>query len=263
MKKLLLIIGLFAGLCINAAAQDIIRTKDGRSIEAKIVSVNDASLTYKRFNNPNGPTFSMALNQIESIQYENGTGDVYAGRTTTYYSEKKYKELKGLYTKRDYNKTTGQPYSPLLAGVASYIIPGLGQLYAGEGGRGALVFLGGCAMGIGTGVAYYKHVMDMEEWLESQGHSLQEQDIDTDALDYSTYPVGSMLKIFAWVGLGAIYNIWNICDAVKVAKVKDAYWQDCHGYSAVTLSMDPYFAYTPVPGSGLQPVTGLSLKLTF
>ena len=263
MKKLFLIISLLAGLCISAAAQDIIRTKDGRTIEAKITEVGTSTLSYKRYSNPNGPTFTLQLNQIDSIQYENGDNDVYSGRTTNYYSDKKYKELKKLYSKRDYHKTSGQPYSPLLAGIGSYVIPGLGQLYAGEGGRGALVFIGSCVMGIGTGVAYYKHVMDMEEWLEGQGHSLQESDIDTSTLDYTNYPTGSMLKIFAWLGVGAVYNIWNICDAVKIAKVKDAYWQDCHGYSAVTLSMDPYFAYTPVPGSGLQPVSGLSLKLTF
>ncbi len=263
MKKLFLIISLIAGLCISAAAQDIIRTKDGRTIEAKITEVGTSTLSYKRYSNPNGPTFTLQLNQIDSIQYENGDNDVYSGRTTTYYKDKKYKELKKLYSRRDYKKTKGQPYSPFIAGLGSFVIPGLGQLYAGEGARGLGVFLGSCAMGIGTGVSYYKQVLAMEDWLEAQGHSLNESDIDTDTLDYTNYPAGATLKYFAWLGLDIIYNFWNIFDARKIAKVKDAYWQDCMGYSAITVSLDPYFAYTPVPGSGPQPVTGLSLKLTF
>ena len=72
-------------------------------------------------------------------------------------------------------------------------------------------------------------------------------------------PGGILLVGLARVAL----NIWSIVDASKIAKVKDMYWQDCHGYTSVSLSMDPYFAYTPVPGTGIQPVTGFSLKLTF
>lgn len=240
MKKLILTLFLLAGLFASAAAQDIIRTKDGRTIEAKIVSVNDASLTYKRFNNPNGPTFSMALNQIESIQYENGTGDVYAGRTKTY-SDLKYKELKNLYTKRDYKKTSGQPYSPFWAGLASFFIPGLGECIDGEWGRGLCICLGNMAL-------YGVQLRDTDIVYDDKGN----------VISSSVGTVGFV------AGLGRIaLNIWSIVDARKIAKIKDAYWQDCFGYSAVTLSMDPYFAYTPVPGSGLQPVTGLSLKLTF
>ena len=84
MKKLLLIIGLFAGLCINAAAQDIIRTKDGRSIEAKILQVDDSNISYKRYSNQNGPTFSIPISQIESVKYQNGDNDVFSGRTSVY-----------------------------------------------------------------------------------------------------------------------------------------------------------------------------------
>ena len=262
MKRLLLVISLFAGLCISAAAQDIIHTKDGRTIEAKITEVGTSTVSYKRYSNPNGPTFTLQINQIQSIQYENGDNDVYAGNTKTY-GNLKYKDLKKLYSKRDYKKTSGQPYSPFIAGLGSFVIPGLGQLYDGEGGRGLCVFLGSCAMGIGTGVAYYKHLLAMEEWLEGQGYSLQDSNIDTSTLDYTNYPSKTMRTYFLWMGLDAIYNIWNIIDARKIAKIKDAYWQDCMGYSAVSVNLDPYFAYTPVPGSGLQPVTGLSLKLTF
>ena len=263
MKKILTVISLLAGLCISAAAQDIIRTKDGRTIEAKILSVGNASLTYKRFSNLDGPTFTMALNQIDSIQYQNGENDTLSSRTRTY-GDLKYKELKKLYDTRQYKSVSGQPYSPLLGGAASFLVPGLGQLLDGEPVRGLFVFLGSGAALAGTLVAYAKHTVDIEDWLQSQGHSITEGDsLNTNDLDYSTYPIGSFGTLFLMLGVNAVYNIWNIFDAVKVAKVKDMYWQDCMGYSAVTVSMDPYFAFTPAPSSGVQPVAGLSLKLNF
>ena len=262
MKKFLLVVSFIAGITLSAAAQDVIHTKDGRTIEAKIIEVGTNSISYKKYSNLNGPTYTLPITQIKSLEYENGDNDVFAGRTSTY-TQKKYKELKKVYSKSDYNKTSGQPYSPFIAGLGSWLVPGLGQLYDGEGGRGLVVFLGSCAMGTGTIVSYFKQVMAMEEWLQSQGHSLDETNIDTSTLDYTNYPADATLKYFLWLGADVIYNIWNIFDARKIAKIKDAYWQDCMGYSAVTVSLDPYFAYTPVPGSGMQPVTGLSLKLTF
>lgn len=261
MKKLLLVISFVAGVCLAASAQDIIRTKDGREIQAKILEVGTNTISYKRFSNPNGPTFTLAISQIKSIEYENGDNDVYSGSASSY-TKKKYKELKKIYSKQDYKKTSGQPYSPFVAGLGSWFIPGLGQLYDGEGGRALGVFLGSCALGITTGVTYYNHLLDMQKWLEGQGHSLDEGDIDTSNLDYSTYPTGSAYKYFLMLGIDAIYNIWNIIDARKIAKIKDAYWQDCMGYSAVTLKLDPYFAFTP-SSTGIQPVSGLSLKINF
>lgn len=252
MKRLLLIIGIFAGLCTNAAAQDIIRTKDGRSIEAKILQVDDSSISYKRYSNQNGPTFTIPISQIESVKYQNGDNDVYAGRTATY-TKKKYKELKGLYSTRDYRKVQGQPYSPFWNGFASFLIPGLGEIFEGEWGRGLCVAGANILMGSYTRSLGNKWVSEFNAWYNVQ---------DPENPNFDTMPAlpgGILLVGLARVAL----NIWSIVDASKIAKVKDMYWQDCHGYTSVSLSMDPYFAYTPAPGTGIQPVTGLSLKLTF
>ena len=252
MKKLFLIISLIAGLCISAAAQDIIRTKDGRTIEAKITEVGTSTLSYKRYSNPNGPTFTLQLNQIDSIQYENGDNDVYSGRTKTY-TKMKYRQLKGLYKTRDYRKVAGQPYSPFWSGFASFVIPGLGEIFDGEWVRGLCIAGANIAMG-----SYVRRKGN--EWVTKYNAWADVQDPDNPDIDTMPWPSGS---IFLVGGIRLGLGIWSIIDANKIAKIKDAYWQDCMGYSAVTVSLDPYFAYTPVPGSGPQPVTGLSLKLTF
>lgn len=252
MKKLLLVLVSLAGLCISAAAQDIIHTKDGRTIEARITNVGTQDISYKRYSNPNGPTFTIPISQVLSVKYQNGDNDVFSGRTSVY-TKKKYRKLKGLYNTRDYEKVSGQPYSPFWNGFASFLIPGLGEIFEGEWGRGLCVVGANILMGSYTNKVGTQWLYDFDAWYNAQ---------DPDNINYDTMP--GIPGSYFLVGLARLaLNIWSITDAVKIAKVKDMYWQDCMGYTSVSLSMDPYFAYTPVPGSGLQPVTGVSLKLTF
>ena len=51
MKAKLILICVLLGLCGNAFAQDIIHTIDGRSIEAKVLEINDDDILYKTFDN--------------------------------------------------------------------------------------------------------------------------------------------------------------------------------------------------------------------
>ena len=88
MKKLIFIIFLFAGLFINAAAQDVIRTKDGRTIEARITEIGTSTISYKRYSNPNGPSFTLPISQIQSIEYENGERDIFANASQVYTKKK-------------------------------------------------------------------------------------------------------------------------------------------------------------------------------
>ena len=251
MKKILLIVSLLAGLCISAAAQDVIYTKDGRTIEAKIIEVGSTSISYKKYSNPSGPTYTLPINQIKSLEYENGDNDVFAGRTSTY-TKKKYKQLKVLYNPRDYRKVSGEPYNKFWLGFASFIIPGLGEICEGEWGRGL------CIVGANVLLSSYGNKLS-SQWSSEYQAWYQNQDPSNPNLDtMPALPGGLLLAGAARLGL----NIWSIVDARKIAKVKNMYWQDCHGYSSITVSMDPYFAYSPT-SAGLQPVTGLSLKLTF
>jgi hypothetical protein len=55
-----------------------------------------------------------------------------------------YKINKTKYNYRTFKYQTGDPYSPAVAGIASFLIPGVGQMVSGETRRGA-VFFGGFA----------------------------------------------------------------------------------------------------------------------
>ena len=105
-------------------------------------------------------------------------------------SRMKYKDLKELYDYKDYTKDMRQDYRPGGVGVASYLIPGLGEMICGEGWRGA-AFMGGwlaCHFVTLTGVAEL-----------------------SDAIYYSGIIGAQALRIISCV------------DAIRVAKVKNMY----------------------------------------
>lgn len=75
-KSLLLLVALWCGL-LTAAAQDLIVKTDASEVEAKVVEVSPETVRYKRFSNPDGPTYVLPTAQIRYIQYANGEKEVY------------------------------------------------------------------------------------------------------------------------------------------------------------------------------------------
>jgi hypothetical protein len=73
MKKLVLL-SLFLMLCLNfiSSAQDIIFKKDGAKEEVKIVVVGEREIQYKKFNNLEGPVYTINKKDISLITYQNG-----------------------------------------------------------------------------------------------------------------------------------------------------------------------------------------------
>ena len=70
MKKLA--VALFLLFPVAAFAQDKIKTLDGKTIEAKILEIND-EIVYKEYNYQNGPTYRIKTDEVISILLENGT----------------------------------------------------------------------------------------------------------------------------------------------------------------------------------------------
>jgi hypothetical protein len=62
-------------------AQDIITLKTGEDLKAKIMEIGLNDVKYKKFENLNGPTYTLNKSDIFMIKYENGTKDVF--NTTT------------------------------------------------------------------------------------------------------------------------------------------------------------------------------------
>ena len=58
-------------------AQDVIVKKDGSTIISKVLEVDKKTIKYKKFSNLGGPTYSVDVEEITSINYENGERDVF------------------------------------------------------------------------------------------------------------------------------------------------------------------------------------------
>lgn len=77
MKKIILttmIVILTLGICF---AQDVITKKSGEDIQAKISEITTTQIKYHRFDNLNGPIYSIDKSEILMIRYENGTKDIF------------------------------------------------------------------------------------------------------------------------------------------------------------------------------------------
>ena len=139
------------------------------------------------------------------------------------------------YDYRMYSPQVGDRYNPGLCGAASFLFPGLGQIVAGETGRG-LAFAGAY---VGSAVVYSVGAI-----------MLSNQDMQ----GAGTVIIG----IGGMIGVG----IWSIVDAVKVAKVNNLYMRDRHRTSLIDIEISRYLS--PVSSfSPAQSSAGMSVRLRF
>lgn len=141
----------------------------------------------------------------------------------------KYRELKEYYSCKDYTKAPDQAHSPVGVGIASYLIPGLGEMICGEGWRG-VAFTGG--------------------WLACHFITIVGIANLSDAIYYSSI-----------VGAQAI-RIISCIDAVRVAKVKNMYKRDLKAKYAFDVDLYPSMNYIKT-AERIQPTAGLTLAVRF
>ena len=70
MRKLCLVLS----LCLSSLiyAQDVIVLNDGSSIISKVVEVGSTDVKYKKWSNMEGPTYTLKITEILSVNYQNG-----------------------------------------------------------------------------------------------------------------------------------------------------------------------------------------------
>lgn len=247
MKRIILlaICAVLSAISINA--QDIITKKDGTKIEAKVMAVSDEIVEYKRANYLDGPTFSVSVLDLDYITYANGDKQKFEDVEALAVEEKgitmgmKYSEYKDLYDAHDYYYDYRDRFSPAGSGIASFFIAGLGQMINEQALKGVGMLAGEIGLVIaGYCVADKVRVTGSTTTVKVNGGS-----------------------IACWCAALAI-DIWSICDAVHVAKIKNLYWRDCQHLTASSceVKLMPDLAFVP-NGQGLQPAAGLSLSIRF
>ncbi|MDR0811661.1 MAG: hypothetical protein LBN23_05255 [Paludibacter sp.] len=84
MKKVLFFVAMF--IMISAASvysQDIITLKNGNEIQALVQEIGTEDVKYKKFDNPQGPNYTLKKSEIFIIRYANGDKDVFTEKENT------------------------------------------------------------------------------------------------------------------------------------------------------------------------------------
>lgn len=140
------------------------------------------------------------------------------------------------------------PFNPQVAGIASFIAPGSGQMICGEIGRG-FAFMGGFFV-VG-GITALGALTSFKEDFDNP-----------DNKNLIVNPPGVAILVVglaSWIGL----NIWAGKDAIKVAKVNNMYLQDIRrNLSSVKMELNPFIDTKNYLGQ-TNTSAGLSLRVTF
>lgn len=149
-----------------------------------------------------------------------------------------YSVNKTKYSTHDYVYQPGDPNNPTLAAVESLFVPGLGQALAGETKRGLIIFgsYAGCwvVYGVGAGMV--------------------SRNLDNGA--------GWALVIAGSVGAGVV-GVWNIFDAVKVAKVNNLAYR-ANKKTSLKINLQPYVGQRiNLPAQPSQIPVGMSMVVKF
>jgi hypothetical protein len=79
MMKHLLSFILLAFVATTGIAQDVITKKNGEGVQAKVLEITPTEIKYKRFENQDGPTYTLAKADVLLVKYENNTEEVFTG----------------------------------------------------------------------------------------------------------------------------------------------------------------------------------------
>lgn len=153
----------------------------------------------------------------------------------------KYSQYKDLYNTAYYEKADFTPYRPFWAGFESLVIPGLGQVLEGEYLRGA-AFLGANAA---LQCIYFYRLTELGE----------------DSIRYAKEGCKGVSYLVRAAGIAV--NIWALCDAVHVAKIKTMYCRELKSRFYSSVSVEPSFDCVALASGTTFPTAGLSLNIAF
>ena len=83
MKRAFLIVMALVFGFLSAEAQDLIVKVNAAQIQASVQEISPEAVRYKRFSNPNGPTYVLPVKDIAYIRYANGETDYFQQQPAT------------------------------------------------------------------------------------------------------------------------------------------------------------------------------------
>src|SRR6187402_3503838 len=76
--RCILLIAFSVFCCQHLLAQDVMEFTDKTTLDTKVLEVLETSIKYKRFDNPDGPTYTVTKSKIYRITYQNGVIENYS-----------------------------------------------------------------------------------------------------------------------------------------------------------------------------------------
>jgi hypothetical protein len=72
MKKIIGLFSILLSCVLSSHAQDTLAKSNGDKVLVKVLEINPGEIRYKRFNNPDGPQYSISKADVKYIVYSNG-----------------------------------------------------------------------------------------------------------------------------------------------------------------------------------------------
>lgn len=110
MKKLLLTLVAVVGISLSANAQDVIVLRNADEVQAKVKSIGLQEVTYLKWDNLNGPTYTLPKSEIFFIKYANGQKESFVNQRQ--YSSA-YRSVNKVVSKEDFSNMKFQGYAYL------------------------------------------------------------------------------------------------------------------------------------------------------
>jgi len=191
-KTIFLFLLSFFGLALYA--QDIIVLHTGETIEAIVQEINTDSVRYKRYSNPNGPTYIVMKADIVVIRYANGD-------TETFVAENRRRTSDNYYNYNNF--TTGGRVATWA--INAFLVPGLGSYFVMQDWVGGSIMMGLSILGLTLGTVGYFTVLDSLVYVQDDWT----QDITAETFNKDKESTGVALIIAGGTVLLAngIYNI--------------------------------------------------------
>ena len=169
-----------------------------------------------------------------------------------------YKELKNYYSAKDYVKSDADPYSVFWTGLEAFTTPGIPHLIMKETGRGWTF--------IGAAVVIDMFGQSAADMLRKQ-IEYKDGELVKDANGKIVFNDEAKAKQAIGMFAGAFVadlalRIWSTVDAVKIAKVKNQYFQDLQGKKAFSANLYPSVNFTQ-SATGMSAAPGMTFALTF
>ena len=194
---------LLAAMGSQAAAQDIITKKDATEIQAKVIKVGTSEIEYKQWSNPEGPVYTVPIEEVFTIKYENGQRDVLS-------------QVEGKHTSKNNRAASTEKFKAHYEGdvavgyLLSFNDPGYSDCIVFETVHGIRI-LPYLFTGIGVGLDYFftykPFTVSSKGQISRSGKSTLAMTLPVFFNVKGFYPVSDKFSVYASVDLGGCIGI--------------------------------------------------------